>query len=246
MAAVRVRPLECGRLRTDQGTLLSGRVGDWEVPVGAFLVEHERGTAVFDTGMHPELMTDTSRLGLSDMLFEVDLGADGLLGARLRAAGVDPAEVDLAVLSHLHFDHAGGLVEVPEARAVVQREEWAAGEDPVLIELGVYQPDDFRTGHDVELVDGRHDLFGDGSVVAVPTPGHTAGHQSLLVEGRMLLVGDACYCRLALDEEVLPPVAADPDRQLAGFRWLREQEAAGVRLVFSHDPDQWPTLGAEL
>ena len=243
---VRVRPLECGWLTTDMGTMLSGRLGEMRMPVGAFLVEHERGTVVFDTGMHPDLVHDSARLGPIESMFDVDVGAEGLLGHRLREHGVDPAGVDVAVLSHLHYDHAGGLVEVPESRVVVQRDEWTAAQDPVLAELGVYHPADFHTGHEIELVEGRHDLFGDGSVVAVPTPGHTAGHQSLLIEGSTLLVGDACYCQLALDEDALPPIAADVERQRAGFAWLREQAAAGVRLVYSHDPLQWPTLGPEL
>lgn len=244
---VRVRPLECGWLTSDMGTMLSGRLGEIRMPVGAFLVEHDAGSLVFDTGMHPALVQDTSRLGpIVESMFQIDLDRSALLGARLGELDVDAADVDLAVLSHLHYDHSGGLIEVPEARVVVQRDEWRAAQDPVLAELGVYHPEDFETGHEVELVEGRHDLFGDGAVVAVPTPGHTAGHQSLLIEGRLLLVGDACYCRLALDDDVLPPISADAERQRAGFAWLREQEAAGVELVFSHDPVQWPQLGATL
>lgn len=240
---VRVRPLECGWLTSDMGTMLSGRIGEFRMPVGAFLVEHERGRLVFDTGMHPDLVDDSSRLGPIESMFQVDLDASGLLGARLAECQVDPLDVDMAVLSHLHYDHCGGLVQVAESRLVVQRDEWSAAQDPVLAELGVYHPADFDTGQEVELVEGRHDLFGDGSVVAVPTPGHTAGHQSLLIEGRLLLVGDACYCQLALDDDVLPPIAADAERQRAGFSWLREQAAGGVQLVYSHDPVQWPTLG---
>jgi hypothetical protein len=65
----------------------------------------------------------------------------------------------------------------------------------------------------------------------------------LLVENRMLLVGDACYCRLALDRDALPAFAADAERQRQTFAWLRAREAAGIQLVFSHDTDQWNSLG---
>ena len=108
-----------------------------------------------------------------------------------------------------------------------------------LIEFGVYDPADFDIGHDVELLDGDHDIFGDGTMRAVVTPGHTSGHQSLVIEGKTILVGDACYCRLALDLDVLPSYSYDGDRQRETFMWLREQEAGGAELVFSHDLAQW-------
>jgi glyoxylase-like metal-dependent hydrolase (beta-lactamase superfamily II) len=110
----------------------------------------------------------------------------------------------------------------------------------------VFNPGDFELGHDRQELEGEHDLFGDGSVMVVPTPGHTAGHQSLLVEGRLLLTGDACYCRLALDLDQPPGFGHDIDRQRETFAWLRDQEATGAQLVFSHDADQWAALPAEL
>ena len=229
-------------MTTDLGTMLAGRIGEFRLPVASFLVEHDRGTLVFDTGMHRDLVHGSSRLGPIESMYDVELTDQGLLGARLAEHDVDPSSVQRAVLSHLHFDHCGGLTEVPDARIVVQSAEWEAAQDPIMAELGVYHPPDFHTGQDVERIDGRVDLFGDGSVVAIPTPGHTAGHQSLLIEGRMLLVGDACYCQLALDEDALPPVVMDEAQQRAGFAWLRDQAAAGVQLVFSHDPVQWVEL----
>jgi glyoxylase-like metal-dependent hydrolase (beta-lactamase superfamily II) len=216
--------------------------GPMRMPVGAFLVQHPKGSLVFDTGMHPELLTSKDRLRKVGPMFDIHLGDDDLVDAQLRAHDVDPDELDLAVVSHLHFDHGGGLCRLPGARVLVQRAEWEAAQDEKAIAIGVYEPTDFDLGHDKVLLDGEHDVFGDGSVRILPTPGHTPGHQSLLIEGRLLLVGDACYCRLALDRDALPMFSADPDRQLATFAWLREQEAAGVELVFSHDPDQWAAL----
>jgi glyoxylase-like metal-dependent hydrolase (beta-lactamase superfamily II) len=142
-------------------------------------------------------------------------------------------------MSHLHCDHCGGLVDLPNARLLVQRPEWDAAFDEGLVEYGVFNPGDFDLGHERELLDGERDVFGDGSVRLVPTPGHTHGHQSLLVEDRLLLVADACYCRLALDLDATPPFGADLDEQRKTFAWLRRKEAAGVELVFSHDPAQW-------
>jgi glyoxylase-like metal-dependent hydrolase (beta-lactamase superfamily II) len=216
------------------------------MPVGAFLVEHPDGTVVFDTGMHPELEHSTERLRSTAELFEVEQSATSTVVGQLAERDVGPDDVDLVVVSHLHFDHCGGLGLLPDARLVVQQAEWAAAFSAPLVEFGVFNPDDFDLGHDRQALDGEHDLFGDGSVVVVPTAGHTAGHQSLLVEGRLLLTGDACYCRLALDLDQLPPFGHDLERQRGVFAWLRDQEAAGVQLVFSHDADQWAALPAEL
>jgi N-acyl homoserine lactone hydrolase len=244
--AVTVRPLTCGWLTADARGMVDHEdvSGPMRMPVGAFLVEHPQGSLVFDTGMHPDLQVSKDRLRKIGSLFEIELDDAGLVDGQLRARDVDPDDVAVAVVSHLHFDHCGGLCRLPNARVLVQAAEWEAAQHPGRIELGIYEPTDFDLGHDRLLVDGEHDVFGDRSVVLLPTPGHTPGHQSLLIEGRLLLVGDACYCRFALDRDALPAYSADPDRQRATFAWLRDQEAAGIALVFSHDPEQWAALGS--
>jgi N-acyl homoserine lactone hydrolase len=243
---VRVRALTCGWLTTDATQMVPGQPGRMRMPVGAFLVEHPTGTAVFDTGMHADLEHSQARLKSTAELFDVELSSAASVTGQLAARDVGPGDVDVAVVSHLHFDHCGGLAQLPEARVVVQQAEWDAAFKGPLVEFGVFNPDDFDLGHERQLLDGEHDLFGDGSVLVIPTPGHTAGHQSLLVEGRLLLTGDACYCRLALDLDVVPAYGDDVARQSAGFTWLREQEADGVQLVFSHDAEQWAALPPEL
>jgi glyoxylase-like metal-dependent hydrolase (beta-lactamase superfamily II) len=222
--------------------MVEGTDGRLRMPVAAFLIEHPQGTVVFDTGMHPELEHTTERMRATADLFDVEQGPGWTLAGQLAAADVAPGDVAVAVVSHLHFDHCGGLGQLPSARVLVQRAEWDVAFDETMVELGAYIPADFDLGHDRVLLDGEHDVFGDGSLRIVPTPGHTPGHQSLLVEGETLLVGDACYCQLALDRDALPRFAADPDRQREVFAWLRREQASGRRLVFSHDPDQWATL----
>jgi glyoxylase-like metal-dependent hydrolase (beta-lactamase superfamily II) len=243
---VRVRTLTCGWLVADAGGMVPGQTGSMRMPVGAFLVEHPDGTAVFDTGMHAELEQTKARMRSTAELFELDLADGWTLTGQLAERGLAPDDVDLAIVSHLHFDHCGGLAQLPDARLLVQQAEWDAAFAGPLVDFGVFNPDDFDIGHERLALDGEHDVFGDGSVVVVPTPGHTAGHQSLLVEGRLLLTGDACYCRLALDLDAPPGFGHDLDRQRQVFAWLRDQEASGVRLVFSHDADQWASLPAEL
>lgn len=241
---VRVHPLECGWLTaTNAAFILEGLSGELRLPIPSYAIEHPSGRlAVFDAGLHPELRTSTARLGSSAALFRVEFGAGESLGERLSAAGFDPTAVEFGVLSHLHFDHVGGVLELPNATLVVQGREWAAGHHPKLVERDVYNPADFDLGHGLVEPDGEHDLFGDGSVVCVPTPGHTAGHQSLRVQtesGEVVLCGDACYLRHALEEDRVPAFGFDLDMQRRSMGLLRQFEAAGATLVFGHDADQW-------
>jgi glyoxylase-like metal-dependent hydrolase (beta-lactamase superfamily II) len=219
--------------------MLEGDTGRMRMPVAAFLIEHPRGTVVFDAGMHPELEHDTTRLRSTAGLFDIEQSPSSTLTGQLADAGVAPDDVAVAIVSHLHFDHCGGLGELPAARVVVQQAEWDIAFDAGLVDFGVYNPGDFDLGHDRQAIDGEHDVFGDGALQIIPTPGHTAGHQSLLVDGETLLVGDACYCQRALDLDALPPFGHDRERQRQVFSWLREQQAAGTRLVYCHDADQW-------
>ena len=87
---------------------------------------------------------------------------------------------------------------------------------------------------------GEHDLFGDGSVACVPTPGHTCGHQSLrvlTVDGPVILTADACYFAHTLDDGVLPPFGFDFDQQRRSLDVLRRERASGTTIVPGHDAE---------
>ena len=102
---------------------------------------------------------------------------------------------------------------------------------------------------DYRLLEGEHDLFGDGKLVIVPTPGHTAGHQSLRVEAgsgmRLCLTGDACYTQEHLERDLLPSGGAvfnagDMRHSLGVLRRMRDRE--GLSLVYGHDAAQLQDL----
>jgi len=100
-------------------------------------------------------------------------------------------------------------------------------------------PRDFDLGHKSRLVDGEHDVFGDGSVVCLPTYGHTPGHQSLrlrLDHGEVVLAADACYFCQTLRERRLPRNMYDREAMLASL------ERSGARIFFGHDPEFWQTV----
>lgn len=246
-AAVRLHPFTCGWLTcADASFLMTGLEGELRLPVPSYLVEHPSGQlAVFDAGLHPELRRSTERLRSNNDRFRVHFGEGESLGERVASLGARPADVGTLILSHLHFDHCGGTLELPNARLLVQGDEWVAGHKPKLIEFDVYDPADFDLGHDVEQLDGRHDVFGDGSVVCLPTPGHTIGHQSLQLRtegGDVVLCADACYFRAALEQLATPSFGFDLDCQLDSMRLLASLEQAGAKLWFGHDAGQWDTV----
>jgi len=244
---MRVFAFACGWLTGELSGFVAGESGRIKVPVPVFLIDHPKGRVVFDSGMHPAAATDpVARLGYLSKLFEVDFEEQENVASRLAALDVDAARVDRVVLSHLHFDHAGGVELLPNARLVVQRKEWEAGADADLAARCGFDAKDYKLGHDVELVDGEHDLFGDGRAVCVPTHGHTPGHQSLrlkLDDGRdVVLCADACYFKRNLDEMVLPSVVFSRQQMTESLQKLAALRAGGCSMVYGHDPELWASV----
>jgi len=227
-------------------SILAHEPGRVKLPIPSFLIEHPKGRVVFDTGLHRELQGSSDRLGELAKFFQVQYQSGEELGARLRAQQVDPERIDYMINSHLHFDHVGGNAELPNAQLVVQRREWEAAVDPEQVRRNGYNHADFDLGHQLNLVDGEYDVFGDGLVSCIPTYGHTAGHQSLRVRldrYEVLLTADSCYMRKVLEDMVLPPFADDFEAMRQVIERFRAMERGGTRLVFGHDPGQWRADG---
>jgi N-acyl homoserine lactone hydrolase len=245
--SLRVFAFTCGHLTGEFGHLMEGGEGRVQLPIPAYLIEHPKGTALFDTGMHPDCQHDPAgRLGTRLAgLFEFHYQPGEEIGARLEALGRDPADIDLLINSHFHFDHCGGNAQIPNAALLVQRREWDAGMDPESAAKRGFNPRDFDLGHKLRLIDGEHDVFGDGSVVCLPTYGHTPGHQSLrlrLPGGDTVLAADSCYFCRTLRERRLPRFAYDKEQMLSSLDRLAALEKGGARIFFGHDPDFWQTV----
>ena len=236
---VTVRSFTTGWITTDAPMLIEGGEGRMRIPVVSHLVEHPNGRLVFDTGLHPDVRTDAAaRIGILADFYDSDLPPGLAVDERIEAL---VGTVDRVVCSHLHYDHCGGNALLGDVPILVQRAEWDAahGGDPTA----GYVDADVDTGQDVQLLDGEHDLFGDGTVVCLPTPGHTAGHQSLRVRtdaGEIVLTADACYFRESYETGRLPPFGNDVDDQHRSIDRLRALERGGARLVFGHDAAQFP------
>jgi glyoxylase-like metal-dependent hydrolase (beta-lactamase superfamily II) len=230
----------------DSGTLALGGV---EVPVPFFLLRHPQGLIVVDGGNPLAVARDPHAHwgGLADV-FEVHMSEAQHCEAQLREIGVGPDDVSHIVQTHLHIDHTGALGHFPNAVVVVharEREAALAADDPM--QSGYIRGDYDRPALRWQTVEGDTDLFGDGLIRLVETPGHAAGHMSLLIDladtGSVLITADASD-NLAQWEGRAHVRAfhsrADAARSLRRLHELADE--TGAMVVFGHDPENWVQL----
>jgi glyoxylase-like metal-dependent hydrolase (beta-lactamase superfamily II) len=203
-------------------------------PIPVYLIEVGEERILVDTGLHPGAAADASAH------YE---GAENMRNFRLEqevglAEQVDLASLTRVVMTHLHFDHAGGLDLLPATVPVyLQRREWEGAADPESIATNFFLPRDYEGVADqVVPVDGDHDLLGDGSVELLSTPGHTPGHQSVRV-GQLVIGGDVSHFAAGFDDHRFPLFGDDLDAQKASAERLRALREAGAEIRPGHDPE---------
>jgi glyoxylase-like metal-dependent hydrolase (beta-lactamase superfamily II) len=211
-------------------------------PYFMYVITHPQGTVLFDCGAHPDLGTNPeSRLGEAAADFDMRLRPDDNVERCLERIGMTPRDIDLVIQSHLHFDHAGGLGWLTHAPVLVQREELAFARNPPVYQELIYVQADFSMELDWQELDGDHDVFGDGRLVAIATPGHTKGHQSLLVrlEGQtVFLLADAAYLLDKMRSRSIPGILWSPDAIIASWDRIEEIERSEkARVITTHALD---------
>ncbi|PPF43268.1 MULTISPECIES: MBL fold metallo-hydrolase [unclassified Rathayibacter] len=219
-------------------------------PSNVFLYTHASGRRVLvDTG-YPPTFRGTGLVGrLYERILPATVPDDETVDQRLLALGLTPADVEFVVLTHLHPDHVGGVRWFPDATFVLSSGQVASVRRNRVRE-GIFRallPPWFAAGivadeQPATTIKGLtgFDLFGDGSLLVVPLPGHARGHLGALVEGRVLVAGDAAWGREFLSWSGrlrrLPRFISDDARAHERTSELLERvEAEGVRLCFSHD-----------
>ncbi len=248
--AVSLTVFDCGEIRvTDLGDLMSpgidvGVSRDLFVP--CYLIEHPEGRLIFDAGLTDALAAHGSAGRTS---------SDGAwiskvkrtLAAQLEEIELDPGDVEFVAFSHVHFDHTGNGNLFTNARWLVQQPDFEAAFAADAREH-FYDPDTYSELKErAVLLNGDHDVFGDGSVLLLSTPGHTPGHQVLAVDlrnrGRVLLSGDLWHTSKNRSGRVVPAFNFDAEQTLASMQRIEAYLAeTGAALWIEHERSTYPDV----
>ncbi|MFP6806783.1 MAG: N-acyl homoserine lactonase family protein [Pseudomonadales bacterium] len=242
---IKVYAMTCGWMTMSLTSLLRHESGMIKIPVPCYLIVHPKGKVLFDTGLHSDMISSPcERLGVLAPFFEIHYEESEDLAARLAQLDLSVDDIDFVINSHLHFDHCGGNAAIPNSPVILQKAELEVAKSEVAEQIGLFKQD-WDLGHDLIAVDGEHDVFGDKTVVCIPTHGHTPGHQSLVIrlDGReIVLAGDACYFKRTLDELHLPKSVFDEKKSLNSLEVLAEFQRRGATIYYGHDPAFWENV----
>jgi N-acyl homoserine lactone hydrolase len=233
---VKVERLVCGWFTAPAGIFRKDDPLDRNLryPVPAYVIETDSERILLDTGLNPAAIDDpASFYGRPDVFQMTTLEQDASIAQQL-----DLSTLTQVVLSHLHWDHVGGLASIPASvPLVIQRSEWEAGRDESAVQRNFFMTRDYAEDQrELILVDGDHDLLGDGSVELLLTPGHTPGHQSVRI-GELVLGVDVSHFASGLDDHRFPIFADDRAQQARSAERLRAMREDGLEIVPGHDPD---------
>jgi glyoxylase-like metal-dependent hydrolase (beta-lactamase superfamily II) len=238
--------------------LLTGK-GAVKIPIPAFLIRHPTAGAILvDTGLHPSVATDPgANFGSLGARFgKLSLGPGEDVPSQLRNRGLDPGEIPIVLMTHLHMDHTSAISEFPSSTFIVSETEWRFASGSGGSMQNGYRRSHFDYAFEYRTVDfdranidsyatfGRtFDLFGDGSVRLAFTPGHTAGHMSViarLAQRDFVIGGDCVYLLAQLDGsepgQPRPQDAHNLRRSLQELRLFHRQFPDAI-ITPGHDPD---------
>jgi N-acyl homoserine lactone hydrolase len=232
-ASAAAPPLRLWRLQC--GTFITQRLTD-----SCYLIRHGRELMLWDAGLGTALLDHPMpyRAGSPSVVV-----LRRTIRSQLAALGLRPRQVAIVALSHVHSDHIGQAADFPQARLILGLEDWrlmSAAKPPPVLDPALLEP--WIRGHAPRtLVRGDYDVFGDGSVVMLATPGHTPGHHSLLVRlksfGPVLLSGDLYHSDLQRERQAPAPHDVERAATLRSFRRFEAMAAAlHATVIIQHEP----------
>lgn len=240
---LRLYVLDTGLIECSDYALFSPSVGPGvrqDMSVRSYLVVHPRGMLMWDTGIADTIaeLPDGQRI-MQPIVFRVPQTLRGQLGG----LGICPADIGYLGLSHLHIDHVGNVAAFHKATVLMQQSEFDAAYGPDAERL-TYIPETYADldRDRIQTIAGDHDMFGDGTVVMKPLPGHTPGHQGLLVNlrdsGPILLAGDITYSARDYAGDVVREANVDLEQSRRSIQTAKRLERElGAKVWLHHDLD---------
>lgn len=252
MSEIRLYPICAGRVTIDKSALTAGRgMGTRiKIPVQVFLITHPKGNIVVDTGLHKQVAIDPNGYwGPAKVkLLTPDVRQDEDVVSQLKdTLSLSPRDIRYVINTHLHVDHSGCNQHFTESTFLVQKDELRTAFWPEVFQRGSYYRTDFDHPLKYEDLDGDYDVYGDGTIQIFRSPGHTQGHQSVIVnlpnEGTFVLTGDSCYLSENLNELVVPGIVWNSEEALKSIKKLRHlRDQKGAFLITGHDPVLWSQI----
>jgi len=215
-----------------------GKAGKVVVP--CFLIRHPKGTLMWDTGLAPAFAKDEPW-----EQYGVRASVGPSIEQQLRQIGLAPRDISYVAFSHLHMDHIGNANLFGSSTWIVNKKEltWATGPDSPAGDMSTFSA--YKKAK-TKLIDGDFDVFGDGTVRILKTPGHTPGHQVLLVRlksGSVVLSGDLWHLRSDVTGGLVYAGNVDRAATLASFDRVQKLLVnLHARLIVQHDPQDYQAL----
>lgn len=218
-------------------------------PVSTYLIEHPKGKILIDTGWHEDIRTDSKKhLGwLPSSMFKGELPVGESVQERLEHMNLSSNELDYVILTHLHADHVSGVKHVAKAKKILTSDvEWQAAQRGLGYVKSMWEgvPVETFRFHDISFgpFERGYDLFNDGSILLVHTPGHSKGQVSVMIStegGWVLLASDVGYSEKSWKQQILPGVTVDKGDAHKSLAWVRDfSTREDCRyVVANHDPD---------
>lgn len=249
-ATPRLYVFDCGRIRFEsvEGFGVSNDETDVrELSVPCYMIEHDGSRLLWNAGL-PSALAEADGWIEPQGASGQRLRLDRTLADQLATLDLDLGSFDYVAFSHMHFDHVGAANEVEGATLLIQRPEYeAAFADSVTVPG--FDPSLYGGLQDLErvILDGDHDVFGDGRVRIISAPGHTPGHQVLFVDleetGPIVLSGDLYHLRVSRAGRRVPPFNVDEAATLASMDRVEAfLEETGAELWIEHDLARFETL----
>ena len=235
--------MDCGSLTVDQSaiTYQKGLGNPVEIPVIPVLIDTDDGYILFDTGLDPAGLSSPEEVwGIKKKVVR-RFSEENDIRHQLDLIGVKPEDIRYVVNSHFHWDHTGGNRFFSEATFFVQKSEYRFGYYPDSFVESLYIKPHFDHPLNYQLIEGDYEVV--EGVYIITTPGHTPGHQSLVVQmpdETAILMADAVYSKENYDLDIPPGNTWDITKAIESMNKLKYlAKMTDGNMYITHDPNFW-------